>query len=302
VALLFLIAAIIAGLYLYNRIQDELADSKPVPVPLVEGLREDEATALLENAGFEVSVERTADPKVEAGRVAEQIPKDGTLLPKGQEVTIVVSLGAAKTTVPALAGLSYGDAVDELTTAGLKAKRVDKFSNQPVGTVISQDPKPNTTVVEGSTVEVRVSKGTESATVPDVVNQDEASARSELQAAGFKVSVTEGPSDTVAEGLVISQNPGANTTSAKGSTIGIVVSTGPTSATVPSVIGEEQADAENELEFRGFNVQVLEQETSDPNQHGVVLDQNPSGGVRAEIGSTVRIWVGVLVSPRRGAG
>ncbi len=302
VALLFLIAAIIAGLYLYNRIQDELADSKPVPVPLVEGLLEEEAVGLLEKSGFVVKIERAADPTVEPGRVATQIPKVGVRLPKGEEVTIVVSTGTPKTTVPALAGLSYGDAVDELTTAGLKAKRVDKFSNQPVGTVISQDPKPNTTVVEGSTVEVRVSKGTESATVPDVVNQDEASARSELQAAGFKVSVTEGPSDTVAEGLVISQNPGANTTAAKGSTIGIVVSTGPTSATVPSVIGEEQADAENALDFRGFNVQVLEQETSDPNQHGVVLDQNPSGGVQAEIGSTVRIWVGVLVSPRRGAG
>ena len=249
-----------------------------------------------------MKIERAADPTVEPGRVATQIPKVGVRLPKGEEVTIVVSTGAPKTTVPALAGLSYGDAVDELATAGLKAKRVDKFSDQPIGTVISQDPKPNTTVVEGSTVEVRVSKGTESATVPDVVNQDEASARSELQAAGFKVSVTEGPSDTVAEGLVISQNPGANTTAAKGSTIGIVVSTGPTSATVPSVIGEEQADAENALEFQGFNVQVLEQETSDPNQHGVVLDQNPSGGVQAEIGSTVRIWVGVLVSPRRGAG
>ncbi len=299
VALLFLIAAVIAGLYLYNRIQDELADSKPVAVPLVEGLREDEATALLEKAGFAVNVERAADPKVEAGRVAEQIPKDGTRLPKGEEVTIVVSTGAPKTTVPALAGLSYEDAVDELTTAGLKAKRVDKFSNQPVGTVISQDPKPDTTVVEGSTVEVRVSKGTESATVPDVLNQDEASARAELQAAGFKVSVSEVPSDTVAEGLVATQNPGANTTADKGSTVAIGVSTGPSSVTVPDVVGEFREDAENELEFNGFDVQVIEQETSDPNQHDRVLDQNPSGGVQAAPGSTVRIAVGVLVSPRR---
>ncbi len=299
VALLFLIAAVIAGLYLYNRIQDELADSKPVAVPLVEGLQEDEATALLENAGFAVNVERAADPTVESGRVAEQIPKDGTRLPKGEEVTIVVSTGAPKTTVPALAGLSYEDAVDELTTAGLKAKRVDKFSNQPVGTVISQDPKPDTTVVEGSTVEVRVSKGTESATVPDVLNQDEASARAELQAAGFKVSVSEVPSDTVAEGLVASQNPGANTTADKGSTVAIAISTGPSSVTVPDVVGEFSEDAENELEFNGFEVEIVEQETSDPNQHDRVLDQNPSGGVQAAPGSTVRIAVGVLVSPRR---
>jgi eukaryotic-like serine/threonine-protein kinase len=299
VALLFLIAAVIAGLYLYNRIQDELADSKPVAVPLVEGLLEEEAVALLEKSGFTVEIERAADPKVGAGRVAEQIPKNGTRLPKGEEVTIVVSTGAPKTTVPALAGLSYEDAVDELNTAGLKAKRVDKFSDQPVGTVISQDPKPDTTVVEGSTVEVRVSKGTESATVPDVLNQDEASARAELQAAGFKVSVSEVPSDTVEEGLVASQNPGANTTADKGSTVAIAISTGPSSVTVPDVIGEFREDAQNELEFNGFEVQVIEQETSDPNQHDRVLDQNPSGGVQAAPGSTVRIAVGVLVSPRR---
>ncbi len=299
VALLFVAAAIAAGWYLYSRIQDELADSKPVPVPLVVGLLADEAVKQLEKSGFTVKIERAADPKMEPGRVSEQIPAASTRLPKGEEVTIVVSTGAPKTTVPALAGLSYEDAVDALTTAGLKAKRVDKFSRLPVGTVISQDPKPDTTVVEGSTVEVRVSKGTESATVPDVLNQDEASAKAELAAAGFKVIVTEAPSDTVAEGLVISQNPGANTTADKGSTVAIVISTGASSVSVPNVLGETEEDARNELEFRGFNVVVTTQDTFDPNEHGKVLDQNPSGGVKAEPGSTVRIFVGQLVSPRR---
>jgi serine/threonine-protein kinase len=298
VALLFVAAAAAAGWYLYSRIQDELADSKPVAVPLVEGLLEEEAVTQLEKAGFVVKIERGADPKVEPGRVAAQNPKNGTRLPKGEEVTILVSTGAPKTTVPALAGLSYEDAVDALTTAGLKAKRVDRFSNQPVGTVISQDPKPDTTVVEGSTVEVRVSKGTESATVPDVLNQDEASARAELQAAGFKVSVTETPSDTIPEGNVASQNPGAGATADKGSTVTIAISTGPASVTVPNVLGETEEDAQNELEFRGFNVVVTHQDTSDPNEHGKVLDQNPSGGVKVEPGSTVRIFVGQLVSPR----
>ncbi len=298
VALFFVLLAAAAGWYLYSRIQDELADSKPVAVPLVVGLQEAEARAQLEKAGFEVKVEQGADPKVPAGTVASQIPEDGTLLPKGEEVTIVVSNGAPQTTVPALAGLSYGDAVDQLTTAGLKAKRVDKFSNKPVGIVISQDPKPDTTVVEGSTVEVRVSKGAESTTVPDVLNQDEASARAELEAAGFKVTVTEGPSDTVPAGSVASQSPGAGTTANKGSTVTITKSTGPASVTVPNVLGETEEDATNELDFRGFDVVTTFQDTTDPNEHGKVLDQNPSGGVKVEPGSTVRIFVGQLVSPR----
>jgi beta-lactam-binding protein with PASTA domain/predicted Ser/Thr protein kinase len=299
VALLFVAAAATAGWYLYSRIQDELADSKPVSVPLVVGLQEAEARAQLEKAGFVVDVKRAADPKAPEGTVAAQIPEVGARLQKGDTVTIVVSTGVAKTTVPALLGMSYEEAVDELATAGLKAKRVERFSDKPAGTVISQDPKPETTVVEGSTVEVRVSKGEELATVPDVLFQDQASAEAELKTAGFKVNATTAPSDTVSKGLVSDQTPDPGTGAAKGSTVAIVVSSGPASVTVPSVTGQDEENATAALEDRDFNVQVIDQDTSDPTQDGIVLDQTPSGGVKAEPGSTVRIYVGRLVSPRR---
>ena len=298
VALLFIAAAVAAGWYLYSRIQDELDASKPVAVPLVIGLLENEATTKLEEAGFVVEVERSADPKQPEGRVADQAPEGGTRLPKGETVTIIVSTGVAKTTVPALVGMTYEEAVDALATAGLKAKRVERFSDKPAGEVISQDPKPETQVVEGSTVEVRVSKGQELAEVPDVLLQDRASAEAELKASGFKVSVTEAPSDTVEEGLVSEQTPDPGTEASKGSTVGIVISTGPESSTVPDVVDDDEETATDILEEQGFKVKVTDQDTSDPAQDGIVLDQNPSGGVKAEPGSTVRIFVGRLISPK----
>jgi beta-lactam-binding protein with PASTA domain/predicted Ser/Thr protein kinase len=297
-ALLFLAAAVAAAWYLYSRIQDELDSSKPVTVPLVVGLLEDEARGKLEEIGFAVEVKRAADPKQPEGRVSAQIPENGTRLPKGETVTIVVSTGVAKTTVPDLLGMSYEDAVDALATAGLKAKRVERFSDKPAGTVISQDPKPETQVVEGSTVDVRVSKGEELATVPDVLFQDQASAEAELKAAGFKVSVTEAPSDDVEAGLVSEQAPDPGAEASKGSTVGIVVSTGPDSTTVPDVTGQDEESATTTLEDQGFKVKVTEQDTTDPTQDGIVLDQNPSGGVKAEPGSQVRITVGRLITPR----
>ena len=153
--------------------------------------------------------------------------------------------------------------------------------------MVSQDPKPETQVVEGSTVEVRVSKGQELAEVPDVLLQDQASAEAELKASGFKVSVTEAPSDTVEEGLVSQQTPDPGTEASKGSTVGIVISTGPDSSTVPDVIGQDEETATDTLEEQGFKVKVTDQDTSDPAQDGIVLDQNPSPGVKAEPGSTV---------------
>jgi serine/threonine-protein kinase len=301
-ALLFVAAAAAAGWYVYQRVSDQLASSKPVTVPLVIGLQEEEAIAQLEKVGLKWEIKRQADTKQPAGTVSDQIPPDGTRLARGETVTLVVSTGFPQTTVPDVVGMTYEEAVDELTRAGLDAKRVERFSDRPVGEVISQDPKPNTQVREGSVVQVRVSKGQESATVPDVLFQDQASAEAELKAAGFKVSVTSAPSNTVAKDLVADQNPDPGVEASKGSTVTIVLSTGPESVTVPTVIGQDETTASDALTERGFKVKVVTEETIDPTEDGIVLDQNPSGGVKAEPGSTVKITVGKFVAPRRQRG
>ena len=114
----------------------------------------------------------------------------------------------------------------------------------------------------------------------------------------MSVSVTEAPSDTVEEGLVSEQTPDPGTEASKGSTVGIVISIGPESSTVPDVVDDDEETATDILEEQGFKVKVTDQDTSDPAQDGIVLDQNPSGGVKAEPGSTVRIFVGRLISPK----
>jgi beta-lactam-binding protein with PASTA domain len=44
-------------------------------------------------------------------------------------------------------------------------------------------------------------------------------------------------------------------------------------------------------------VTVQERDTSDPAEDGVVLSQTPRGGKQADVGSTVNIVVGVLITP-----
>jgi serine/threonine-protein kinase len=295
--LLFAGLAIAAGWYVYSRVQDELQDAQPVAVPPVIGLTEQLAREQLEKLGFEVAVEKGASTEEKAGNVYDQDPQDGTRLAKGETVTIFVSTGFPKTEVPSVVGLSYDAAVAQLQQAGLKAQRKEVFSDKPVGQVVGQDPKSGTSVREGSTVTLRVSKGTENVAVPDVLLQDQASAEAELRAAGFQVSVTQAPSDTVEEGLVSDQNPDPGAEAAKGATVSIVISTGPSSVTVPNVRGQDAETAEAQLRDRGFEVDVQEEETEDPTMENRVVRQDPAGGVKAEPGSTVTIWVGRFVPP-----
>jgi serine/threonine-protein kinase len=44
-------------------------------------------------------------------------------------------------------------------------------------------------------------------------------------------------------------------------------------------------------------VDVVDQDTFDPNQDGIVLSQDPPGGTKARPGSTVTIIVGRFVEP-----
>jgi serine/threonine-protein kinase len=271
-------------------------------VPPLIGLREEAAVDQIEKLGFKASVKQGSSTEFDAGFVMEQSPTEGTKLPKGETVTIVVSQGAPKTEVPSVVGLTYDAAVDQLAQAKLKAKRKEVFSDKPAGQVTKQSPKPGESVVEGSTVTLTVSKGTETATVPDVLQQSKASATAELQAAGFNVTSGTASSNDTPEGLVMAQNPNPGVEANKGSTVNITISTGPESVTVPNVVGQDQDTAEQTLEEAGFVVTTVEEPTIDPTQDGLVVDQDPRGGVRASPGSEVQITVATLATPRRRGG
>jgi serine/threonine-protein kinase len=289
---LLLAAAILAGWWVYNQIQDQLEAAEPVGVPNVVGLERDLAVARIEEAELEAAVEEQASTEVEEGLVIEQSPPAGSRIAKGDTVTIVVSTGPNEVEVPALAGRTYEEAVDILEELGLEPRRVDVFSQRPVGIVASLEPKAGTVVDEGSTVTVRVSKGSQLIPVPDVLEQSEDSARSELEAAGFQVQVVQAPSSSTPEGLVSAQNPDPGVEAARGSTVQITISTGPEQVRVPAVEGLSEQDATDALEEQGFVVDVECVVVVDPSQVGFVQDTDPEANTLVESGSTVTIKVG----------
>jgi len=289
--LALLAAAALAGWYVYSQIQEQLADAT-VTVPLVEGIQEENAVGILEDAGLTAKVEEAAHPEIEPGVVIDQDPEAGADVAEGEEVVITVSTGPPMTTVPDVVGLSFDEAVALLRDANLDWTKREVFSSKRPGRVLEQDPAAGEEVEEGTNVVLRVSKGVQQVTVPDVLDQTEASARSELEGAGFEVQVFTAPSSETPEGLVISQTPAPGEKASKGSTVQIVVSTGPDTVTVPNVEGQDEDSARQELEDAGFEVQVEDQQTDDPLQDGIVLDQDPEPQTQAPPGSVVTITVG----------
>ena len=289
---LLLAAAGFAGWYVFSQIQDQLAANEPVAVPSVVGLTVEAAVALIKEKGFEPVVERSANPDVEKGRVMSQNPAAGTRIQKGDRVTLLVSTGPPKTSVPDVVGLDYADAVQALDDVNLNAKKHEIFSQKPAGQVVAQDPPAGQQVVEGTEVVLDVSKGAKNVTVPSVVGLSEAEARSTLEQAGFQVSSTSAPSDSAPEGVVSDQSPDGGTEAPKGSTVAITVSSGPSTTTVPDEVGQEKQVATDDLKANGFKVKIVNVAVSDPGQENIVQDQDPSGGGQAQPGSTVTIFVG----------
>jgi serine/threonine-protein kinase len=290
------IAVGIGGWLLYDSIQDEISANEPVAVDNYTGIVEERAVSLVEGDGFEPNVRRLPNAEVERGYVYEQEPEPGTRLPKGSIVTILVSSGKPKVTVPSVVGERRDSAVAELTTRGLEANVVEVNSDRPSGIVTAQNPREGTVLVEGSSVRINVSKGPRPVAVPSVVGLTYEVAAAQLQSAGFTVGRVTVESDRPA-GEVVSQDPPGNSTASKGSSVTLSVSEGPTTETVPDVSLMTTSDATATLRAAGFRVSVTRQDTDDESVDGIVISQDPPGNTQADPDSLVRITVGSYVPP-----
>jgi eukaryotic-like serine/threonine-protein kinase len=265
-------------------------------VPKVVGQRATDATATLEKAGFDVkthSVESSKKP----GFVVSQDPKAKTEADKGSEVDLAVSRGPGEQIVPSVVNLPAKQALQALNDAGFRVTQDTQTSSSvPKGIAIKTSPPENAVIPRGSEVRLLVSKGPPKVAVPGVVGQDEDVARGTLEDAGLKVS-RQLANSTAPKGQVTAQTPTAGTSVDKGSRVTLTVSKGPEKVDVPSVVGQDKADARATLRDAGFSVNVVEQESNEAK--GTVIRVSPPGGTSAVKGSTVTIYVAI---PKPGTG
>src|SRR5207248_10235879 len=128
-------------------------------VPGVIGVPVGRAQAVLDQAGFNVNVDRK--PSLQpVDQVIQQDPGVGSKADKGSTVTLTVSDGPPNGVVPSVDGLPLKIAVRSLQHAGFKVD-VEPKSSDTVGKgfVISTTPEGGTLLPVGNRVRVNVSSG-----------------------------------------------------------------------------------------------------------------------------------------------
>lgn len=99
-----------------------------------------------------------------------------------------------------------------------------QYSDQPKGTILSQEPAPEERAKKGTTVKVILSDGPQQRTVPDVSGWPEQYAKLYLEALGYRVETIYLEASTVDKGLVQETSPLQGTTAEEGDTIILRVS------------------------------------------------------------------------------
>jgi len=286
------VLAILAGGWLvYETIQSQIAAQAPVAVPYVVGLEQAQAVNQITQKNLTPRVEHHPNADVQQGFVYAQSPTEGTRVGKATTVVIKVSSGKPQVTVPNVVGENVNDAIKQLTQAGLDAQVANVHSDQPQGTIVAQSPQTGTVVVQGTQVRINVSSGPKPITVPSVIGLQYQDAASQLQQLGFSVSRVDVDSQ-LAKGQVVDQTPNGGVTAAKGSTVTLSVSKGPSTTSVPDVTSQQLSIAQATLQAAGFKSQVVLEDTTDQTMDGVVISQDPAGGTQAKPAAVVTLFVG----------
>jgi serine/threonine-protein kinase len=232
---LLAVGALSIGLYLANQTQQ-------VDVPNLAGKTQADAGTALANAGLRGDPHSTTGPNC-TGLVVDQNPKFGNKANKGDQVDYTVCTGPNQVQVPTLAKFTVADAEQRLKEAGLLSKTQQVDSPEPQGTVVGTQPDAGTTLKQGDTVTLLVSKGNQ-AIMPELSGLTIDEAKKALKDAGFTVtnsSVRQDPSRVVSDptqiGKIIGQKPQANQPYAKNVTVTVTLGKSGDTSPSPSTSG-----------------------------------------------------------------
>jgi eukaryotic-like serine/threonine-protein kinase len=141
---------------------------------------------------------------------------------------VLITDGAARTTVPTLRGLPRGGVIARAQRLHVRPAFSTRHSEAAAaGIAIAQDPSPGTRLGDGSTVNVVLSSGPPPVSVPAVVGRHSASAESTIANAGLRYSVALVAAPGSAAGIVTRQSPAAPARIPHGSTVALSVAEAP---------------------------------------------------------------------------
>ena len=186
--------------------------------------------------------------------------------------------------VPAVVGLSRGQAVDALRHEGFVVRTAGGYSDAYArGFVMAQRPGSGATLHKGGTVRLVVSRGLLHPAVVSVLGMTSGQAATALRGQGFVPHRLWRHSSSVPVGQIVHQSPAPTTRLLRGSAVRYWVSLGPLKVRVPNVVGASEGSATDTLHAAGFTVAVKDT-LGLGTFPGNVTKQAPAAGSRAARG------------------
>jgi eukaryotic-like serine/threonine-protein kinase len=260
-----------------------LTTGRYAQVPVVAGDSVTIATATLTADGFTVK-KSTQEPSntVAQGKVLGTSPTGR--VSKGAAIALVVSSGPSTSVIPTVQHDTLAQAQAALQRLHLvpAAPTQKVVSSFPVGSVVGTKPAAGTTWPQTSPVTILISAGSP---LPNFVGENIQTAQQWAGQHGVQLQQQPDNNSQQPAGTITGQQPAEGATFQPGETISVNVSTGPQLVNVPSPIGMSVAQATQNLQQAGFQVQV--------NRYGPldkVFDFSPVS--QAPRGSTITLDVG----------
>ncbi|CAM2969209.1 Stk1 family PASTA domain-containing Ser/Thr kinase [Prescottella defluvii] len=262
-----------------------LGSGRYAAIPAIDGLDTAGATTAIEAAGLSAQTRGEYSNVVAVDALVGTDPAAGAKVPRGSDVTLLVSLG--RPTVPEVSGRGDVAAVE----ASLRERTFtpvdggEAFSARvPVGGIAALEPAPGTMLDVGAEVRMIRSKGAPPVDVPNVSGMSEDAARQALDSVGITVRDARQVFDAnVDAGDAVGTDPAVGTSVKAGSSVTLMVSN---AVKVPSMLGRTVGSAKSELDRLGLQYEVRQVAGSD---RSLVISQNPGTGDRVAPGGTVTL-------------
>lgn len=221
----------------------------------------------------------------------------------------IPSITKSKTySVPNVVEKTQSEAEALITKNNLRVKVIEVETEEVlVGIVLEQSPVAGTAVKKNTLVEIQVgtpkagaaeegknnSESEEELFLPDLSGMMLNDAMTELSKLGLRSESVLEFSDTVENGLVISQNPGANTKVKKDTKVELVISKGPKKEegiTVPSLYGSTAEEARKTLGSINLSLgSQSEEESEEP--VGTIIRQSVAQGALVDAGTSINVTI-----------
>ena len=261
-------------------------------IPSVVGATKKEAVATMATLGVKVKVTKnTFDELVPKGKIISMAPPAGSRLGEGESISVIISKGPERYSIPNLKGKSVSQATVALANEKLLIGKTEEAFSAiiPKGQIISVSPEPGTLVKKNSEVNLVVSKGEELISLTSYIGKSSEQALNELTDAGFEVTQKDAFSDSYPIGIVIAQKP-ETPELVKGGKVALTVSKGPEKIKVPSgVLKLDEGKAVKLLEDYGFTVKVLKPAKTPKGKKLTVIKVTPNEGALVKPNSEITI-------------